>query len=129
MTDHRREQRRRYDRARQGDEARKWYRTKAWAIRRRDQLAAHPMCCLCEAEGVIRYKERMIVDHHPRHNGDYLQFFTGPVRTLCKHHHDTQAQADEARGFSVQIGADGWPEDEQHAFNTQGARPKPRKTR
>ena len=122
-------QRRRYDQARQGDEARKWYKTKAWAIRRRDQLAAHPMCCLCEVEGVIRYNERMIVDHHPRHNGDYLQFFTGPVRTLCKHHHDTQAQADEARGFSVQIGADGWPEDDQHPFNTQGARPKTRKTR
>lgn len=125
MTD-RKEQRRRYDAARTSP-SRAWYKTKAWAIRRRDQLAQHPMCCLCEEEGVIRYKQRMVVDHHPRHNNDWLQFFQGPVRTLCKFHHDGQAQADEARGFSVQVGADGWPTDEDNPFTTGGVRPRPRK--
>lgn len=126
MTD-RKEQRRRYDQKRQGNEARKWYRTKAWAIRKRDQRANFPLCCLCEAEGVTRLMA--IVDHHPRHNGDWHQFFHGPVRSLCKPHHDGQAQADEARGFSVQVGADGWPTDEDNPFTTGGVRPRPRTTR
>lgn len=125
MTD-RQAQRRRYDQKRQDRPSRLWYKSKAWAIRKRDQRAAFPLCFLCEAEGVTRLMA--IVDHHPRHNDDWHQFFHGPVRSLCKQHHDGQAQADEARGFSVQIGADGWPEDDQHPFNTQGARPKPRKT-
>jgi hypothetical protein len=87
------------------------------------------MCCLCEAEGVIRMKEKMVVDHHPRHGGDYLQFFTGPVRTLCAHHHNTVAQADEARGFSVAIGDDGWPASPDHPFTTGGVVPKHRNKR
>lgn len=129
MTD-RAGQRRKYDaKRRQESPARGWYKSKAWAIRRRDQLAQHPTCCLCDAEGVIRIRERMVVDHHPPHRGDYVQFFTGPVRTLCKHHHDTQAQADEGRGYSLSVGDDGFPTDPLHPFSTGGPVPRHRNKR
>lgn len=124
------EQRRRYDqKRRQESPARAWYKSRAWAIRRRDQLAQHPTCCLCDAEGVIRLRERMVVDHHPPHRGDWTQFFQGPVRTLCKHHHDTTAQADEGRGYSLGVSDDGWPQDPQHPVNTGAPIPKHRNKR
>lgn len=120
---------RRYDKKRQGSEARLWYKSAAWKIRRRDQLAMHPTCCLCDKEGVIRFRERMVVDHHPAHGGDYMAFFTGPVRTLCKHHHDGQAQADEVRGFSTEVGEDGWPVDPMSPALTGAPMPKNRNKR
>lgn len=122
-------QRRRYDAKRRAEkESRRWYGSKAWKIRKRDQRAAHPLCELCEKEG--RPPTLMaIVDHHPPHNEDWNQFFHGPVRSLCKPHHDGQAQADEARGFSVEVGDDGWPTDDQNPFNTGAVKPKNRNAR
>ena len=124
MTD-RAASRRRYDaKRRQTRPSVAWYKSPAWKIRKRDQRAKQPLCELCLADGVTRLMA--IVDHHPPHNDDYAQFFTGPVRSLCKWHHDSVAQADEGRGFSVNVGADGWPTDEANPFNTGGARPKNR---
>jgi hypothetical protein len=131
MTD-RRAQNRRYDAKRRAEkDSRGWYRSAAWAKRRKYQLAEHPMCAICEAQGVVRMdvirgKDRMIVDHHPAHNEDYQAFFFGPIRTLCSHHHNTLAQQDEARGFSVDIGEDGWPTDPMHPQNTGATMPKNR---
>ena len=124
------EQRRRYDqKRRQESPARAWYKSKAWAIRRRDQLANHPTCCLCDAEGVVRIRERMVVDHHPPHRGDYIAFFQGPVRTLCQHHHNSHAQAQEIRGFSLATDESGFPSDPEHPFNTGAPIPKNRNKR
>lgn len=117
--------RRRYDAKRRSEKpSRKWYSSPAWKVRKRDQRAAQPLCELCLKEGVTRLMS--IVDHHPPHNEDYQQFFTGPVRSLCKPHHDGQAQADEARGFSVEIGEDGWPSDPTHPQVTGATMPKNR---
>lgn len=112
---------RRYDAQRRADKpSRTWYKSKAWKARRKDQLKAHPMCQACDDEGVTRMAT--IVDHYPRHGEDYTQFFQGPVRSLCKPHHDSQAQSEEARGYSPQVGLDGWPVDTQHPFNRKGPR-------
>ena len=120
--------RRKYDAKRRLERpSRKWYASPAWKVRKRDQRAAQPLCELCLADGVTRLMA--IVDHHPPHNDDYAQFFTGPVRSLCKWHHDSIAQADEGRGFSVQTGADGWPVDSASPFNTGAAVPKHRNRR
>ena len=124
MTD-RADARRRYDaKRRQTRPSVAWYKSPAWKIRKRDQRAMQPLCELCLADGVTRLMA--IVDHHPPHRDDYAQFFTGPVRSLCKPHHDSVAQADEARGFSVQTGADGWPTDDQNPFNSGATMPKNR---
>lgn|GEM_PF-2867670 len=102
-----------YDAKRRAEKpSRAWYKSKAWKIRKAQQRAEHPTCCLCERDGIVRLMS--IVDHHPRHNEDYRQFFEGPLRSLCKPHHDSEAQADEARGFSTEIGDDGWPIDSAH---------------
>lgn len=107
---------RRYDAQRRASKAsRTWYKSKAWAARKRQQRAEHPLCELCLAEGVERLMS--IVDHHPRHGEDYEQFFRGPVRSLCKPHHDGQVQSDEARGYDQSIGVDGWPVSPDAPFN------------
>lgn len=127
MTD-RTAQNRKYDAKRRAEkQSRVWYKSKAWQIRKRDQRAAQPLCELCDKEGVTRLMA--IVDHHPPHNEDWQQFFHGPVRSLCKPHHDSQAQADEARGFSVDVGHDGWPTDPLHPSNTGAPMPKNRNAR
>ncbi len=124
MTD-RADARRRYDaKRRQTRPSVAWYKSPAWKVRKRDQRAAQPLCELCLADGVTRLMA--IVDHHPPHNDDWTQFFTGRVRSLCKHHHDSVAQADEARGFSVEIGEDGWPSDPTHPQVTGATMPKNR---
>lgn len=106
-----------YDAKRRAEKpSRLWYKSKAWKARKAQQRAEHPTCCLCERDGIVRLMA--IADHHPRHNEDYRQFFEGPLRSLCKQHHDSEAQADEARGFSTEIGADGWPIDEAHPSNS-----------
>ena len=123
------DRKRRFNQKRAGSDAKRWYRSKAWAIRRRDQLAQHPTCCLCDKEGIIRLRERMVVDHHPPHRGDYIAFFQGPVRTLCKFHHDSHAQAEEIRGFSLALDESGFPSDPDHPFNTGAPIPKSRNKR
>lgn len=127
MTD-RIQQNRKYDAKRRAEkQSRAWYKSKAWQIRKRDQKAKQPLCELCLKEG--RDRLMAIVDHHPPHNEDWQQFFTGPVRSLCKPHHDSQAQADEARGFSLEVGLDGWPVDPQHPQQSGAPMPRNRNAR
>lgn len=95
-----------------------WYKTKAWQLIRKQQLAEHPLCRMCTAED--RVTEATICDHVERHNGDRHKFFTGPFQSLCKAHHDGAKQSEERRGYSTKVGPDGWPVDERHPANAQG---------
>ena len=118
---------RRYDKKRQGSEARLWYKSAAWKIRRRDQLSAHPTCAYCENVGLTRIAT--VCDHEPPHNGDWMQFFHGPLFSCCKACHDGYKQRIEARGFSTEVGEDGWPTDPRNPQITGGAVPKHRNKR
>jgi len=69
---------------------RAWYGTTAWQQRRATQLSEEPLCRLCEERGVTT--EATVADHHPPHRGNYLAFFNGPLRSLCKSCHDSDAQ-------------------------------------
>lgn len=107
---------RRYDAKRRATKpSRAWYKSKAWAARKRQQRKEQPLCELCLAKGIERLMS--IVDHHPRHGEDYEQFFRGPIRSLCKPCHDGEVQSDEAMGYDQSIGADGWPVSADHPFN------------
>ncbi len=106
--------RRKYDAKRRESPARKWYKTPAWKIRRRDQLAQAPICAFCDKNGITRLAT--IADHEPRHNGDWMQFFHGPLISLCKACHDGVKQSEESLGYSVEVGADGWPTDKANPF-------------
>lgn len=106
-----------YDAKRRAEkQSRRWYKSPAWKVRRAQQLAEHPTCARCERDGVTRLAK--VANHNPPHNEDYQQFFTGPLESACEHHHNSEIQSDEIRGFSTEIGADGWPIDEAHPSNS-----------
>lgn len=84
-----------------------WYGTAQWKRRRADQLAREPLCWMCLQKG--RATPATVADHDPPHKGDWLQFITGALRSLCKHHHDSdKALIENGRGPRT-TGPDGWP--------------------
>lgn len=92
---------------------RKLYKSAAWRRLRTCQLAAHPFCSRCEAEG--RRTWATVVDHEVPHRGERA-LFADPanLRSMCPEHHDRDKQREEALGYSPAIGADGWPLDPRH---------------
>lgn len=104
-------------RRRANDPARNWYKTKRWAARRSHQLATHPLCCDCDAEGVIA--PATVADHDPPHRGNQFVFFNGPLKSRCKPHHDKQKQREERAGYSDSVDADLWPTDPNHPANAR----------
>ena len=55
-----------------------------------------------------------IADHINPHKGDEYEFFFGELQSLCKTHHESTKKRFEARGYSTEIGVDGWPVDPKH---------------
>jgi hypothetical protein len=77
-------------------EWRKWYGLARWKRLRAAQLAAYPLCCMCEAEGQIEVAT--VADHVKPHHGDRELFWGGALQSLCAHHHNRVKQREEARG-------------------------------
>lgn len=86
-----------------------WYGTAQWKRRRREQLAREPLCWMCQRDGKI--VPATVADHDPPHRGDRIAFFTGTLKSLCKHHHDSDKALIENGKGTKQIGSDGWPID------------------
>jgi hypothetical protein len=107
-------------------EYRKLYSTKQWRILREQALLRDGFRCQHKGCGVIlkrgRAGDRSAVVHHIKpHKGDLDLFFSlDNLQSLCKRHHDSDAQSVEARGYSVEMGADGWPVDANHPALTAG---------
>jgi hypothetical protein len=91
-----------------------WYNDKQYRARRAHQLQKHPLCEDCLAQG--RSTAVTIADHHPAHRGDINVFRTGPLRSVCKEHHDRK-WADDQRGYNTAVDADGNPVDKRHPFH------------
>jgi 5-methylcytosine-specific restriction enzyme A len=89
-----------------------WYDSPRWKRRARRQFRIEPMCRMCAAQGITMAAE--VVDHIVPHRGDWKLFWTGEVQSLCKPHHDSAKRYIEQRGYSNEIGEDGWPTDPQH---------------
>ncbi len=90
------------------DTTKPWYGTARWKARRRHQLTIEPLCWMCERDGIATIAT--IADHDPPHKGDEHQFYHGPLRSLCKPHHDGEKQSIEKGGKpSRRFGPDGWP--------------------
>ena len=84
------------------------YGTAAWQKRRAYQLTIEPLCWMCKAEG--RVTEATVADHDPPHKGSVDAFWNGPLKSLCKPHHDSDKQRIENGGQpKPRYGADGWP--------------------
>ena len=91
------------------------YRTRQWKANRADQLSRKPLCEWCERRG--RVAAATVCDHAIAHKGDEALFFGGPFISLCKPCHDGAAQVRDNRGFSPEVGADGFPIDPRHRVN------------
>lgn len=120
---------RRFDQ--RSDEAkayRKLYNTRRWRRRRKSHIDREPLCRMCLARGVINNGSRridgspqpdkrrrfLVADHIKEHKGNLKLFWEGELQTLCPDHHDSVKQAEERRGFTTEVGLDGWPVDPNH---------------
>lgn len=96
----------------------KWYGRNIWVKELRpSQLRKQPLCQYCEQQGEITIAT--IVDHIKPHKGDYT-LFTNPVnlQSLCKLHHDSSKQAEEAGDMMLGHTLDGAPLDRNHHWYT-----------
>ena len=53
------------------------YGSANWEARRAGQLAAEPICQVCNKRAATD------ADHIERHNGNRVAFFTGPLQSIC----------------------------------------------
>lgn len=97
-------------------EYRKLYKTARWRALRAQVLAAHPLCVSCQRGG--RIVPATVVNHIVPHRGDVNLFFDrNNLEGVCKPCHDGPIQSAERRGYSGEIGPDGWPVDPKHPAN------------
>ena len=86
---------------------RKLYGTARWQRIRKAQLDAEPLCARCLAMEVV--EPATVVHHKVPHKGDETLFWQGPFESLCKPHHDSEAQLEDHGKTIVRFGPDGWP--------------------
>lgn len=95
------------------------YKMKVWCDPRSglriQQLTKEPLCRKCKAFGYER--SATIADHIEPHRGDIYAFLHNELQSLCKPCHDSDKQSEEVRGYSTQVGVDGWPDDPRHPVN------------
>jgi 5-methylcytosine-specific restriction protein A len=89
-----------------------WYDTARWQRLRAHQLLERPLCAICARKGLVQLAT--IVDHVEPHRGDWMKFCTSKLQSLCKPCHDGEKRTVEVRGYSTEIGLDGWPTDRNH---------------
>jgi hypothetical protein len=89
-----------------------WYGLQRWRNRSTLQLREHPLCKLCLDRG--RVTRARIADHIIPHKGDWNAFVTGALQSLCHDCHNSTKRTQETRGYSPEIGPDGWPVDPRH---------------
>lgn len=59
-----------------------------------------------------------VANHKIPHKGDESLFFDrNNLESTCKTCHDGPIQSEERRGYSSEIGGDGWPVDPKHPSN------------
>ncbi|MHB8110517.1 MAG: HNH endonuclease [Syntrophorhabdaceae bacterium] len=92
-----------------------WYHTTRWRKRRARQLAAHPLCKMCEDQG--RVTAATIADHVEPHKGNEYKFWNGALQSLCATCHSAIKQMQEKHGYSQACGVDGLPIDKGHPWN------------
>jgi 5-methylcytosine-specific restriction protein A len=76
------------------------------------QLQSEPLCASCLQRGIVR--AATVADHVVPHNGDRASFLLGKLQSLCAECHNGPKHFFEARGYSRDVGEDGWPVDPNH---------------
>jgi len=55
-----------------------------------------------------------VVDHVKPHKGDWTDFITGELQSLCEPCHNSAKRQVELRGYRCDVGIDGYPTDPNH---------------
>jgi 5-methylcytosine-specific restriction endonuclease McrA len=83
---------------------------------KRAHLAHNPLCERCKVQGKVT--AATVVHHKKKHEGNEILFFDpANLASSCAPCHDSIEQQIEKRGYSMAIGADGWPIDPNHPSN------------
>ena len=102
----------------EADEYRKLYRTKHWRHLREQALLRDMFKCQRCKVALKRGRtepQSAVVHHIEAHKGNHDLFFDiDNLQSVCWSCHSGVIQSEEARGYSTQIGADGWPIDPKH---------------
>jgi 5-methylcytosine-specific restriction protein A len=93
------------------------YSKAQWKRQRLAQLQAEPLCCFCEAKGVV--EAATVADHKDPHKGDPELFFDADnLQSLCKRCHDSTKARIESRGYHCEVDRlTGLPTDPNHPAN------------
>jgi 5-methylcytosine-specific restriction endonuclease McrA len=91
-----------------------WYQLERWRRKAKRQLLHKPLCEACLRTGKLRVAE--LADHIVPHRGDANLFWLGELQSLCHNCHNTSKRSEERRGYSLDIGTDGYPLDKRHPF-------------
>ena len=98
---------------------RAWYSTARWQALRLAQLTRQPLCERCEGKGVVA--AATVAHHKQEHKGDPALFWDpANLASSCKRCHDSDEHSAEMRGYSTEIGPDGWASDPRHPSNRCG---------
>ena len=103
---------RRNQRSAEAEQWRKLYKTSRWQKLRARQLRHEPLCSMCQARGEVT--PATVADHVVPHKGDERLFFQGATQSLCAPCHSGAKQSEERRGYSTEVGLDGWPVSPHH---------------
>jgi 5-methylcytosine-specific restriction enzyme A len=98
--------------------SRDWYQLEVWRKQRRHQLRAEPLCQRCLRENRITPASE--VDHIRPHGGDWTEFRSGALQSLCQSCHWEKTMREMGRRTRPRIGLDGfhlptpdWREDDE----------------
>ena len=87
-----------------------------WQKARKVYLIENPLCVFCSNREEIKAAD--VVDHIQPHKGDDKLFWdAGNWQPLCKQCHDSTKQRIESKGYSNEVGDDGFPIDPKHPVN------------
>jgi 5-methylcytosine-specific restriction endonuclease McrA len=67
---------------------------------------AHPVCKFCLERGIVTAAN--VVDHVVPHKGDWTDFVTGELQSLCEPCHNSAKRQIELRGYRCDVGIDGY---------------------
>jgi 5-methylcytosine-specific restriction enzyme A len=105
-------------RAPEADEYRKLYKLKAWQRLREQALLRDAFTCQrckCFLKRGTTEPQSAVVHHITAHKGNTDLFFDlDNLQSVCWSCHSGVIQSEEARGYSTEIGDDGWPIDSNH---------------
>ena len=96
---------------------RRMYDSVRWRKARARHLDEHPLCVMCERQGITTAAS--VVDHIKEHKGDYDLFWDPKNRqSLCPSCHSGWKRILEHHGHSQAADVDGIPLDHNHPWNS-----------